>query len=90
MNSPGFEGIRESVMQSKRVWFDDGNVVLQAENVRFRVHRSILSKHSPIFANLFTFPHPVTETTVEGCPVVHLHDGYQDVEHFLLAVYGDP
>ena len=54
--------------RSQKVWFDDGNVILQAENVQFRAHRSILSKHSVILASLLDTAQPGGEETVEGCP----------------------
>ena len=76
--------------RSQRVWFDDGNVVLQAENVQFRAHRSILSKHSVILASLLDTAQPDGEEMVEGCRVVKLHDASRDVEDILLALYGDP
>ena len=31
------------------IWFEDGNIVLEAEGTQFRVHRGILSLNSPIF-----------------------------------------
>ena len=75
--------------RSEKLWLEDGSVVLQAENVQFKVHRSILTKHSQIFADLFKMPHPPTEPTVEGCPVVLLQDSAEDVKHVLLILYGD-
>ncbi|TEB27372.1 hypothetical protein FA13DRAFT_932905 [Coprinellus micaceus] len=31
-------------------------------------------KHSCVFADLFSIPHPSDEPTVEGCPIVELQD----------------
>jgi hypothetical protein len=76
--------------KSQKVWFDDGNVVLQAENVLFRAHRSILSKHSVILASILDVAQPDGEAIVEGCSVVKLSDAPRDVEDILLALYGDP
>ena len=78
------------VKRSEEVWLDDGNVILQAENVQFRVHRSVLSKHSPVFSGLFKVPHPPGEPNVDGIPIVVLHDSPEDLKHVLLALYGDP
>jgi len=72
-----------------KYWFDDGNVVLQAENTQFRVHRSMLSRHSHVLKDMFEIPQP--ENTeghiIEGCPVVHLYDSSQDVEIVISIFY---
>ncbi|KAI0832373.1 hypothetical protein BC628DRAFT_1528243 [Trametes gibbosa] len=46
-------------------FFTDGNVVLQIEDTQYKLHRSLLEKHSPIFRELFTIPQP--EGSTEGC-----------------------
>lgn len=37
----------------------------QVEDVQYRLHRSLLGKHSPVFRELFTIPQP--EGSTEGC-----------------------
>jgi len=69
------------------MWFTDGNVVLEAEETQFRVHRGILALHSTVFKDMFEMPQPSEEPTVEGCPVVQLSDTAADVERLLNAVY---
>ena len=58
------------------LWFDDGNVVLIAENTGFRVYRGVLAKHSEIFRDMFLLPHPDSELAIEdtydGCPIVRM------------------
>lgn len=56
------------------IWYDDGNVVLQAQNTQFKVYRGILAQSSPVFKDMFMLPQPSLEGTqlVEGCPVVQL------------------
>lgn len=34
-------------------WFEDGTIVLVARDVEFRVYKSILADHSPVFSNMF-------------------------------------
>ncbi|KAJ7935112.1 hypothetical protein B0H13DRAFT_1474520, partial [Mycena leptocephala] len=63
--------------------FDDGSVVLQAENTQFRVHWSILSIHSSVFHDMQGLPQPPDQDSIEGCPVVQLSDLAADVEHIL-------
>lgn len=38
-----------TIKQSSPLWLDDGNVVLIAASVAFKVHRGILERHSTIF-----------------------------------------
>ncbi|KAF8178636.1 hypothetical protein K438DRAFT_1844146 [Mycena galopus ATCC 62051] len=71
------------------IWYKDGSVVLQTENTQFRVHWSIISRHSSFFRDLEDLPQPPNQSTVDGCPVVELHDSGEDVEYLLNALY-DP
>lgn len=70
-------------------WFEDGSVILQVANTLFRVHRSLLSKHSEVFADLFSVPQPPEGQTdeIEGLPTVRLYDPLEDFVTFLRAVY---
>lgn len=68
-------------------WLDDGNVILQAENMQFKVHKSILSMNSTVFSDMFCTPQPVSgEQLIEWCPVVHLSDTSVDVTILLEAI----
>ncbi|KAJ6497612.1 hypothetical protein C8R45DRAFT_1093963 [Mycena sanguinolenta] len=77
-----------SITRSK-VWYNDGSVVLQAENTLFRVHWSVLSQHSSFFRSFKDLPQPPNQPAVDSCPVVELQDSAVDVEHLLTALY-DP
>jgi hypothetical protein len=69
-------------------WFDDGSIVIQAELTQFRVHRTMLSRHSQVFRDMFSVPQPVDpKDNIEGCPIVHLSESAQDVTHLLSALY---
>lgn len=79
-----------SVVCSPDLWFDDGSVVLHVEDTQFRVHRTMLSKHSVIFRDMFAVPQPPAsdeEEMVEGCPVVLLPDSAQDWTIVLKVLY---
>ncbi|KDQ58283.1 hypothetical protein JAAARDRAFT_262371 [Jaapia argillacea MUCL 33604] len=74
-------------------YFPDGNVVLAAENAdhklrHFRVHRSILALHSPVFADIFTMPVQPEAEQYDGVPLVRLSDQSEDVSEFLKSFYG--
>lgn len=70
-------------------WFEDGNVVLQAENTLFRVHQSILSCHSQIFKDTFAMPQAPSDENerIEGCPVIPLSDTAEDLGNIISLLY---
>lgn len=70
------------------LWHDDGNIVLQAEGIPFRLHRSVLSYHSVVFRDMFSIGSRLVDgEIVDGCPVVDLSDSIYDLSHFLLPLY---
>lgn len=80
------------VQRHPALYFAHGDLVLSANKgstrVMFCVNKSILAHYSPVFADMLGLPpkQDVNET-YEGLPVVHLHDDYEDLEAFLLALY---
>lgn len=75
----------------------DGNIVIAAVETSetktvthaFRVHQSLLSKHSTVFRDMFTLPQSLDVEQYEGVPVVKLPDRYRDVKG-LLRMFYDP
>lgn len=85
-DSAAFIGSRD--IRRSWPWFDDGNIVLQADSTQFRIFRGVLSSASAIFKDMFSTLQPSSdEGLVEGCPVVYLHDSAQDWQHVLKALY---
>ena len=39
-------------------WYEDGTIILIAQNVEFRVYRGPLAQHSQVFRNMLSFPQP--------------------------------
>ena len=68
-------------------WFDDGSVVLVAQNTGFRVFRSLLAAQSMVFSNMFSSSSPHAEEMFEGCPIVRLSDSPHDVAYFLRVLF---
>ncbi|KAF5374142.1 hypothetical protein D9615_008824 [Tricholomella constricta] len=77
----------EELKARSDIWFNDGNIILEAQGKQFRVHRGVLAKHSDVFKDMFDVPTPPNDPTVEGCQIVHLTDSAQDVEHLLSCLY---
>ncbi|CAE6530606.1 unnamed protein product [Rhizoctonia solani] len=74
----------------ERFWLDDGNVVLVAKppsQTQFRVHQSVLSRQSPVFKELFSYPSRAKFEKIHGCPVVPLGDTEEDIAALLSALY---
>ena len=77
--------IRECIRSEP--WFEDGNVVLQAEKVQFKVYMGILAANSAIFRDMFAVARADKGDAVEGCPVVHLDDNPEQLAYFLDALH---
>ncbi|KAF4615763.1 hypothetical protein D9613_012363 [Agrocybe pediades] len=78
------------IINSTSFWFDDGNLVLEVEDTRFRVHLSILSHHSSFFKDLSLIPQPVDskEVTEDGTPILKIpYDRKEDWESILYVIY---
>ena len=83
MAAPGFA-------KHPNLWFDDGNVVLIAENTGFRVYRGLLARYSEIFRDMFLLPQSeaTAAETYESCPVVRMsEDGAEEWERVLGVLH---
>ncbi|KAJ7452265.1 hypothetical protein FB451DRAFT_1565973 [Mycena latifolia] len=72
------------------LWLADGTLlVIRAGNKMFRVVKSILEARSSVFRDMVAFPQPAGADvdTMDGSPVVRLHDSAADVEVFLRAIF---
>ena len=76
-----------AVKRSDTVWYDDGSVVLQAEDTLFRVYRGILQSNASVFKDLFELPQPDDAERYEGCPLITMHDTSEDMEVFLRTLH---
>ncbi|KAF8887171.1 hypothetical protein BD779DRAFT_533356 [Infundibulicybe gibba] len=71
-------------------WFDDGTIILSTivESIGFRLHRSVLVRHSEIFRNMFEVPQPHADAEYyEGCQIVQMPDSCADLTHLIKALY---
>ncbi|KAF9026530.1 hypothetical protein BDZ89DRAFT_1016194 [Hymenopellis radicata] len=74
-----------NLVYSPHLWFNNGDIVLKAENTLFRVTRGILAYHSPVFLQMVL--HSESNTFIEGCRVLILPDSAEDTSHFLQAIH---
>ncbi|KAJ7715206.1 hypothetical protein B0H16DRAFT_1616873 [Mycena metata] len=78
-----------SIQKSEALWFSPEVVILRADTRIFRVFAAILKAQSSVFADMFTFPQPPSADmeSIDGFPVVELHDKPEDVEVFMKAIF---
>jgi hypothetical protein len=68
-------------------WYDDGNIIIQAESTLFKVYRGILAQNSTVFEDMLVLPQPIVgDDVIEGCPVVRLMDTAENWSHVLKAI----
>ena len=78
--------------RSTSIWFEDGNVVIKAENLMFRVHKSVLALHSSVLADAFLIvppePGSASDSLEDSCPVVEMSgDSGKEWEELLSLIY---
>ncbi|KIJ31699.1 hypothetical protein M422DRAFT_266599 [Sphaerobolus stellatus SS14] len=84
---------RSTSMNIKRLggnlYHKDGNVVLVVADVGLRVHASVLEGNTGFFRDLFAVACPPRpEETFDGCPIIPVYDGVEDLTLFLGVMYG--
>ena len=71
------------------LWFEDANVIFQAESSLFRVHKGILQARSSVFRDMFALPQataPPESDLMDGCILIQLPDAAKDIHYFFLAI----
>ncbi|KAI0255969.1 hypothetical protein BJV78DRAFT_585677 [Lactifluus subvellereus] len=77
---------------------DADTILRSVDNLDFRVYRVILSKASPVFRDMFTFPHPPDpgpcgksdDDHKDGLPLVRLPESSATLSMLLYAIYPVP
>ncbi|KAK6981511.1 hypothetical protein R3P38DRAFT_3410811 [Favolaschia claudopus] len=83
----GSSSSTQNLIRVEDLWFPDHNLVLQAGNRLFRVSGGLLAARSPVFRDMLSIPQPESQHTIDGCPVVVLHDSPVDAEYFVRAIF---
>ena len=76
----------EALERDKDFWLEDGNIVLVAQNVGFRVYKGLLTKQSPVFQDLFSAREIRADESYDGAPVVRLFDSPVDLRHLFQVL----
>ena len=77
------------------LYLSDGNIIIKCLSpskkiVSFRVHQSLLAKHSPVFKTMLSLPQRDPEPlglTYDGLPLVELPDPSEKIESLLRILY---
>ncbi len=64
-------------------WFEDGNLIIVAQDVEFCVYKGPLVKHSPVFRDMLTLPQPAESSELGHRPVVPVPENPTSFRHFL-------
>ncbi|KAH8101968.1 hypothetical protein BXZ70DRAFT_87724 [Cristinia sonorae] len=81
----GCEEEQISLTRSEDVWFHDGNLVLVAGSVAFKVYKGIITQYSSVFDE--TFSRALPKGAMDDCPIVHLSDTSSDLSILLMAIF---
>ncbi|EPS96614.1 hypothetical protein FOMPIDRAFT_1053109 [Fomitopsis schrenkii] len=57
-------------IRHNRFYFDDGNAIFRVEDTLFKVHRSILTRNSPIFEDMFCIQSEELEGETDENPIL--------------------
>jgi hypothetical protein len=79
--------VQQTLVKYDDFWFEDGSVVIVVDDRYFRVHQSILTRHSEVFASMFLSPQPHEQELLEDCPVIRLNDDLSDFVDLLKVLY---
>ncbi|KAI0791180.1 hypothetical protein C8Q75DRAFT_715554, partial [Abortiporus biennis] len=79
------------VLPHPKFYFPSGDIIISClssvQTVQFKVDKVILSRHSPIFRDMFAIPLPPSPDMIDGVHVLHLSDSAEDVAGLLDALY---
>lgn len=80
---------RPDLFKCTKLWFNDGSVVLQADNVLFKAYKGLLEKDSAIFHSMFSLKQSDNAEKINDVPLIHVSESPDDLHLLLLAVH-DP
>ena len=75
------------ILRHPEFYFSDGSVVIIVERTAFRVHQSVLARHSDVFNDMWDVPQPNRSDTYDGCPMVSLSDSVTDFVDVMRVIY---
>ncbi|KAG8906931.1 hypothetical protein FRB99_005705 [Tulasnella sp. 403] len=89
---------KATLSRSEDHYHEDGNLILIAGDVKFRVYSGMLARRSEVFRDMFSMPQPTSKRTssgsfienqqeiVDGVPAIRLADDPEGITHLLDLV----
>ncbi|TFK88121.1 hypothetical protein K466DRAFT_598906 [Polyporus arcularius HHB13444] len=76
---------KSSPTRDDDLWFDDGTLIVVAQNVEFRVYRNHLAERFEVFRDMLSFPQPTPSDSTDDlpCPAIHVTDSARDWRNVL-------
>lgn len=78
------------LLRDTTYWFPDGNVIISAGEVAFRLYHGLLATQSSVFDDMLDFPQPESAPTMVGCPILELPDSDCDLRHLFSVIFSRP
>ncbi|TFK84490.1 hypothetical protein K466DRAFT_553494 [Polyporus arcularius HHB13444] len=75
--------------KDEKLWFNDGTLIIVAQDTEFRVYKGQLERRSEVFKDMSSFPQPTADCADSPCPVVHVTDSAREWRHVLGLIF-DP
>jgi uncharacterized OsmC-like protein len=73
------------MVQHSEMWFDDGTIIIQAEDTQFRVYKGTLCRVSSVLREQVESMEALKDKN--KCPILRLVDSATDVAHVLRAIF---
>jgi len=83
------ESAIDDAEKSTSFWFDAGNIILEVEGTRYRLHHNVLSYHSGFFRDLLVVAHPEKIDAIGEADsnILRLQDRSNDWDLLLEIIY---
>ncbi|KAI1795466.1 hypothetical protein LXA43DRAFT_44558 [Ganoderma leucocontextum] len=94
--SPNTPPASQNRQRDEELWYPDGNIVLIAREIEFRLYQGPLMEHSRVFQDMLTMPQPPPKDpstqsdsgTSPTCVTINVDDSPEDLRHFLRVFVG--
>lgn len=69
------------------IWFDDGNIIIQAENTQFRLYKGLLCNASESEVLKAAIRNIGDSKGVDGCPLLCLSDSSLELSYVFKSIF---